>query len=204
MKFEKIETCKNQKTFLLLNFYIIKYLLKSILDRCRDRKIHSRNIEISTYHYDEKHIVVEGVLKDGILIPIYVSGTKQQPHSPHHMIVQMLIESSSLVIQEINIKMPGIPYEWCKETSESLDPIKGLKIEPGFTSKVKQILRKNKKCLHLTTLLLSMVPTVMQGYWTFNARKTSGGKVSSGMIENYLVDTCWVWRKDGPRVKMLR
>ena len=49
-----------------------------------------------------------------------------------------------------------------------------------------------------------LVPTVMQGYWTFNARKPDTGEVSSGMIENYLVDTCWVWRKDGPRVKQLR
>jgi hypothetical protein len=178
--------------------------MMNFVDQCRDRKIHTRNIEICTYEYDEKHIVFEGILKDDILIPIYVSGKKHQPHSPHHMIVQILIESSSLIIQGINVEMPGIPYECCKETSDSLDQIKGLKIAPGFTSKVKQILCENKKCLHLTTLLLSIVPTVMQGYWTFNARKTSGGKVSSGMIEDYLVDTCWVWRKDGPRVKMLK
>ena len=175
----------------------------NFVDQCKEKKIHTRNIEISTYEFDEKNIVVEGILKDDILIPIYASGKKHPPHSPHHMMIQMLIECASLVIREINVKMPGIPYEWCKETCDSLDQIKGLKISPGFTSKVKKILRKNKKCLHLTTLFLSMVPTVMLGYWTFNARKTSGGKVSSGMIEDYLVDTCWVWRKDGPRIKML-
>jgi Protein of unknown function (DUF2889) len=177
--------------------------MMNLVDQCRERKIHTRNIEISTYHYDEKHIVVEGILKDDILIPIYVSGKKHQPHSPHHMILQILIECPSLIIKELNVEMPRIPYEWCKETSDSLDPLKGLKIKPGFTSKVKQILHENKKCLHLTTLLLSIVPTLMQGYWTFNARKTGGSEISSGMIEDYLVDTCWVWRKDGPRVKML-
>ena len=173
------------------------------VDQCRDRKIHTRNIEICAYEYDEKHIVVEGILKDDVLIPIYVSGKKHQPHSPHHMIIQMLIESSSLIIQEINVQMPGVPYEWCKETLDSLDPIKRLKIEPGFTSKLKQILRENKKCIHLTTLLLSMVPTLMQGYWTYNARKPGAGDIPSEMIDHYLIDTCWVWRKDGPRVKML-
>ncbi len=80
------------------------------VDQCRERKIHTRNIEISTYHYDEKHIVVEGILKDDILIPIYVSGEKHQPHSPHHMIIQMLIESSSLIIQEINVEMGSKSY----------------------------------------------------------------------------------------------
>ena len=44
----------------------------------------------------------------------------------------------------------------------------------------------------------------MQGYWTYNARKPSSGDVPSEMIDHYLIDTCWVWRKGGPRVKMLR
>jgi hypothetical protein len=62
--------------------------MMKLIDRCRDRKIHTRNIEISTYEYDDEHIAVEG--------------------------------------------MP------------------------------------------------------------------------SEMIDHYLIDTCWVWRKDGPRVKMLK
>jgi hypothetical protein len=118
--------------------------MMSLVERCRDRKIHTRNIEISTYEYDEEHIVVEGILKDDLLIPIYVSKKVKQPHSPHHMIIQILIECSSFIIKDINVEMPTIPYEWCNETSDSLDPIKGLKIEPGFTSKVKKILRENE------------------------------------------------------------
>ena len=177
--------------------------MMNLIEHCREKKIHTRNIEISTYEYDEENVVVEGILKDDLLIPIYVSGKEKQPHSPHHMIIRILIECSSLTIKEINVEMPTIPYEWCKETSDSLDSIEGLKIEPGFTSKVRKILRESKRCLHLTTLLNSIIPTVMQGYWTYNARKPSAGKVSSGMIENYLIDTCWVWRKGGPRIKML-
>jgi len=175
----------------------------NLVGQCKDRKIHSRSIEISTYEYDEQHIVVEGILKDDLLIPIYVSGKEKQPHSPHHMMIQLLIECSSLTIKDINVEMATIPYKWCNETSDSLAPIKGLKIEPGFTSKVKKILRESKRCLHLTTLLLAIVPTVMQGYWTYNARKPSSGGVPSEMIDHYLIDTCWVWRINGPRIKML-
>jgi len=177
--------------------------MMNLVEQCRDRKIHTRNIEISTYEYDDDNIVVQGILKDDLLIPIYVSGKEKPPHSPHHMIIQILIECSSFIIKEINVEMPNIPYDWCKETSDSLDPIKGLKIEPGFTSKVKKILGESKRCLHLTTLLLAIVPTVMQGYWTYSAKKPSAGDVPSGIIENYLVDTCRVWRKGGPRIKML-
>ncbi len=170
----------------------------------KGRKIHSRNIQISTYEYDDENIVVEGELKDDTLIPMYVSGKERQPHSPHHMIIQMLIECSSFTIKEIKVEMPGVPYNWCQETSNSLDAIKGLKIAPGFTSKVKKILSESKKCSHLTTLLLGMAPAVMQGYWVFNTRKPSGDEISSGVIDNYLIDTCWVWRKDGPLERRLK
>ena len=164
----------------------------------KGRKIHSRNIQISTYEYDDENIVVEGELKDDTLIPMYVSGKERQPHSPHHMIIQMLIECSSFTIKEIKVEMPGVPYNWCQETSNSLDAIKGLKIAPGFTSKVKKILSESKKCSHLTTLLFAIAPAVMQGFWIFNAGKPSGDVVSPAIVKNYLVDTCWVWRKDGP------
>ena len=50
----------------------------NLVDQCRDRKIHTRNIEISTYEYDEENIVVEGILKDDLLIPIYVSGKRKR------------------------------------------------------------------------------------------------------------------------------
>jgi hypothetical protein len=119
------------------------------------------------------------------------------------MIIQMLIECSSFTIKEVKVEMPGTPYGWCQETSDSLDAIKGLKIAPGFTSKVKKILGESKRCSHLTTLLLGIAPAVMQGYWVFNTRKPSTGGVSSGVVDNYLVDTCWGWRKDGPLVNRL-
>lgn len=178
--------------------------MMNLVESCRGRKVHTRNIEISTYEYDEQHIAVEGVLKDDVLIPLYVSGKERQPHTPHHMIIQILIECSAFTVKGLHVEMPTIPYEWCKETIDSLNAIKGLKIEPGFTSKVKKLLREGKSCLHLTTLFLAIVPTVMQGYWTFNARKPGAGDVPSGIIEDYLVDTCWVWRRDGPRVKYLK
>jgi len=78
---------------------------------------------------------------------------------------------------------------------------KGLTIAPGFTSKVKQIAGGKKGCVHLTTLLLSMAPAVLQGYWIFESRKKHINENSVLDIEKYLVDTCWAWRKDGPLVK---
>ncbi|MEE8552924.1 MAG: DUF2889 domain-containing protein [Desulfobacterales bacterium] len=170
----------------------------------KGRKIHARNIEISTYEYDDEYIVVEGELKEDALIAIYISGEKHQPHTVHHMIIRMLIECSSLTIKEINVEMPGIPYDECIETSNSLDMIKGMRISPGFTSKVKKSLKGNKRCVHLTTLLLAMAPAAMQGFWVYSGREPGGNGVSSDMIKGYLIDSCWVWRRDGELVSWLK
>jgi hypothetical protein len=86
----------------------------NLVEQCNGGKIHTRNIEISTYEYDEENIVIEGRLKDDILIPIYVSKKEKKPHSPHHMMIQILIEYASFTIKDIHVEMPVIPYDWCR------------------------------------------------------------------------------------------
>ena len=61
-----------------------------------------------------------------------------------------------------------------------------------------------KGCVHLTTLLLSMAPAALQGYWIFEARNKNRNSESTDKISNYLTDTCWAWRKDGPLAKELK
>jgi len=43
----------------------------SALDSSKGRKIHTRNIEISTYESDGENIIVEGILKEDRLISFY-------------------------------------------------------------------------------------------------------------------------------------
>mgnify|MGYP006414782255 CR=1 FL=1 len=76
-----------------------------------------------------------------------------------------------------------------------------LTIAPGFTAKVKKIAGGIKGCAHLTTLLLSMAPAALQGYWIFEAREEDRSENSILDFEKYLVDTFWAWRKDSPLVK---
>ena len=102
------------------------------------------------------------------------------------------------------ISMPGVPHEECAQTAVSLQKLQGMRIVPGFTSKVKQLLGGKQGCLHLTTLVLAMAPAILQGFWAFRNRHPEGRKISSELMDNYLLDTCWVWRRDGPLVKRLK
>jgi hypothetical protein len=48
-----------------------------------------------------------------------------------------------------------------------------------------------------------MAPAAVQGYWAHYSRKPVDKDVSSDSMKQFLVDTCWVWRKEGPLFKKL-
>ena len=166
-------------------------------------KIHNRNLDISSYAVDDAHILITGEFKEKTLVTVYEkTGEINEPHVFHHMQIQMLVKCSELKIVDIKAKIPEAPHDNdCWEMANSLDRIKGLVIAPGFTSKVKKIAGGTKGCVHLTTLLLSMAPAVLQGYWIFKAQEKDRQDTSEFDIGDYLIDTCWAWRKDGPVVE---
>ena len=88
-----------------------------MLNSLKGRKIHTRNIQISTYETDTENLIVEGILKDNLLISHYhTSGEKQPPITVHHMVVRMLIETASFKIKDIEVEMPVFPQKDCWET----------------------------------------------------------------------------------------
>lgn len=170
-----------------------------MLQSLKRKKIHSRNIEVSTFETDTADLVVEGVLKDDFLISRYdASGEKRPPNTVHHMVVRMLFETASFQIKDIEVEMPVFPHKGCDETAKSLDQIKGMKIAPGFTEKVKNMLGGTKGCSHLKTLVLSMASAAVQGFWVHRTKTPNSGGKTPDLMHRYVVDTCWVWRKDGP------
>jgi len=131
------------------------------------QKIHNRNLDICSYIVDDEHLLITGQLQEKNLIPVYErSGETIEPDIFHHMQIQLLIKTSELKIVDLHVTIPDAPHDdLCREMENSLNGIKGLVIAPGFTSKIKKLAGGVKGCVHLTTLLLSMAPAVLQGYF---------------------------------------
>jgi hypothetical protein len=175
-----------------------------LLDECEKQKIQSRDIDISSYEYDDRHIVVCGELHDRRLIPTVTLDGKPRPASSvHHMRICIKVSTRTLSIEEIEAELPVTPHEECSGMHRSLTKIRGLTLTPGFTSKVKKLLGGRSGCIHLTTLLLAMAPAALQGFWVHNDRKPERRRLSRELLENYLIDTCWVWRHEGPLLKKI-
>ena len=47
---------------------------------------------------------------------------------------------------------------------------------------------------------MAMASAALQGLWTYLAREDHQGKHIDERADEYIVDTCWVWRRGGPLV----
>jgi hypothetical protein len=165
------------------------------------RAVHSRSITITTYATGDDSIMVEGVLKDDRLCRTYLlsTGSEIEPGVVHHFTVRLLISGPRLFIEDVEVDMDHAPREDCLQMRDSLKPLVGQAIAPGFTGWVKKNLGGPKGCSHLNALVISMASAAVQGFWS--ARTSRRGDVvqaTRGMSAQFLIDTCWVWRADGP------
>jgi len=174
--------------------------------KSRGEKLHTRNIEVTTYDDDGQRIIVEGFLKDDRFQESYVITGETFPSGVvHHMAIRLLVNCSNLLIEDVDVDLISVPREACRETIGCLAPIKGLIITKGFTVKVKKLAGGKKSCTHLVELLLAMAPAVVQGYAAYQSKKPAVFDPDRAkMILQFLVNTCRAWREDGPLVEMLK
>ncbi|MEA3222483.1 MAG: DUF2889 domain-containing protein [Thermodesulfobacteriota bacterium] len=167
--------------------------------------VHTRNITIATYAVDEDTVMVEGTLKDDRFKSTYslTSGEMIPPGVIHNLTIRLLVKGIAFRIEDVEVEMNNVPKEVCRETRKSLMPLVGHNIAPGFTVWVKETFGGPKGCTHLNSLLLAMAPAVIQGYWTHRANTVTSVRemIKNAPDARYLIDTCWVWRSDGPFVK---
>ena len=174
--------------------------------KSKGEKLHTRNIEVKTYYYDEQRMIVEGFLKDNRFQESHpMTGEKLPSGVVHHMAIRLMVNCSNLLIEDIDVDLISVPREACHETIGCLAPIKGLTITKGFTAKVKKLIGGKKGCTHLEELILAMAPAAIQGYATYQSRKEVVFNPNRAkMILGFLANTCLVWREDGPFVEMFK
>jgi len=172
--------------------------------------LHSRNIAVSTFEIGQDEILVEGSLRDERLCPVISSstGVDLPPGTVHHMTVRMTLAVPALEIVSIRAAMPVHPFPECLEACEAAKRLEGLRLVHGFTAEVLRRLGRTKGCLHLTNLLLAVGSAAVQGSWSFLSRKRKRklGASPRQIAEraSAVVDSCLVWRKDGPAAARLR
>ena len=164
---------------------------------------HRRSIEVATYPAGDDHIITHGRLTDVRLKDYYkFTGEKVDSGTLHDLEIILLMKTPRLIIEDIEIIIKTVPREDCLLMEKSLNPIIGMAVTGGFSSKVREIAGGKSGCTHLVHLVTTMAPAIMQGFWAYVFQKTpdmSKTKRSSGSnsLSLGLKDSCFAWREEG-------
>ena len=173
--------------------------------------IHERNIQVRCHETDGSAIIVEGELTDERFFPcILVStGETRGPGVFHHLRASMTVCLPELTIKTISAEMPVVPVDICAEIRDSVQKLVGLQIKHGFTDTVRLLIGYTEGCVHLLNLVLAMASAAIQGAGAHFTRQRetplqAAAHSDSEMNHSVLVNTCWLWREDGPLMRLLK
>ncbi|MEW6184912.1 MAG: DUF2889 domain-containing protein [Thermodesulfobacteriota bacterium] len=181
--------------------------MNTLKDRITQPPVHERKIDIHTYPLENDQVIVEGWLRDERMVPGRTrDGKPRPPGVVHWMCVRLLLGGRPITILEAEAEMPTIPNPLCPTVADSVKKIIGLSIVAGFSEQVRQKLYGVEGCSHLMHLILAMGPAGLHGYWADQGQKTTNLPRSLEETPNleYLINSCRLWREDGPLIKQLR
>ena len=164
--------------------------------------VHKRELTIQTYDVGDHCILIEGCLIDHRYRPkndVAVDGATLV----HDMVIRLKVRGPGMLIEKAEAEMPHHPREDCPVVLPWIRNLEGLKIATGFTMKVKEIIGDTKGCAHLTSLVIAMGPSAVQGYWTAYGVEKMKMSIREEAVRN-IINTCYIWRDDGPLIKRIR
>ena len=164
--------------------------------------IHERGVSIKIFEIGEDKIKIEGLLVDERFCPSFIYSRKQvvNPGMIHRMMVRMTLSLPKLIIESAEIEMAIIPNAKCHEVEALSGKIVGLQLTQGFKRKVTELLG----CIHIMNLILFMSSAAIQGSYTYYNRVREDGRVKrSDLDDSLLINSCHLWREDGPLARRL-
>ena len=164
--------------------------------------VHSREISIRTFDLGDHSILVEGCLIDHRYRP-WPNEASEEPKPVHHMVIRLKVKGPEMLIEQAEATMPYHPREECPVVIPWISNLEGLRITQGFSMKVKKAIGGTKGCAHLTSLVTAMGPSAVQGYWAAYGVESERMSLHDEAVKN-IINTCYLWREDGPLVKDLQ
>ena len=166
------------------------------------RLVHTREISIRTSDLGNHKILVEGSLIDH-RYRLRPGEIPEESALVHHMVIQLRVKGPGMLIEQAEATMPYHPREECPEVLPWIRKLEGLEIAPGYSMKVKKVIGGVKGCAHLTSLVIAMGESAVQGYWAAYVAERRKIGLREQTIRKF-INTCHLWKEDGPIVKELR
>jgi hypothetical protein len=67
-----------------------------------------------------------------------------------------------------------------------------------YKEKVSMLNGLKGRKIHTRNIQISTYDTDVQGFWVHRAKELKSDESTPDLMNSYVIDTCWVWRKDSP------
>lgn len=162
--------------------------------------LRERKMEFHTYPVEGEKILIEGCFRDERLVGGYDwDGRLRKPGVVHLFYVRMLLSDWPLTIEEVEADMEIVPRAMCRDMESSVQAVRGVAIEHGYTREILRRIGSVRGCTHLTHLIVAMGPASLHGYWTNRSTDPLPLPDSVDQLPGYahLVGSCKIWAPDG-------
>lgn len=166
-------------------------------------ELHHRRMSFRGYRRKDGRFDIECTLLDTKgydLSPPGGTRTVSTGEPVHQMAIRLLV-SDQLVVEDLEACSDATPFDICPEAVASLAVVKGLKIGPGWTMKIKRRLGGGKSCTHLAEMLVAMGTAA---YQTIVPHNRMHGQETDGFPLEKKVDSCYAYAAHRPLVQYLR
>ncbi len=181
--------------------------MSKLKDLIQDAPVHERRLEFRSYPLKDDQLIVEGWLRDELLVPGYHWDGEPRPIGTIHLLgVRMLVGGWPLRILDAEAEMPEIPHPQCPTTQETVKKIIGLSIVSGYSEEVRARLGGVLGCTHLMHLIVAMGTAALHGYWCQKSRSPRPIPRSLDEFPELAAvrDSCKLWSEDGPLMQHVR
>jgi hypothetical protein len=132
---------------------------------CARTPLHSRRIYCEGFRREDGLLELEATLIDTKPMPLQLVSRVVPAQEPIHQMRVRLVLNTQREIVDASAFSEHTPYLTCSGVESGYRQLIGLRIEPGFTQKVKRLFRGIAGCTHITELLPLMASTAFQLFW---------------------------------------
>ncbi len=161
------------------------------------RKVHLRRISCEAFDREDGLIDIEGLLIDTKPTDVrLVTGKSVEAGAAiHRMSVRLTVNRERWIVDAC-ARSEAHPYGECKDVESAYRKLVGVRIESGFTLKVKQMFRGEAGCTHITELIPPMATTLFQVLWADSEFSNNAQPMASSPL-----GACHGLRQDGHVVR---
>jgi len=155
-------------------------------------ELHIRSIDLRGYRRQDGLFDIEAHLTDIKRHPLHPPGRDDvlPPGTPIHDMWVRLVVDASLIVADIVAVTDAGPYPDCPAAASSLGKLRGAKIGPGWSSKVKDALGGVQSCTHLVELL---IPLATVAYQTLAPERFAHADPLDAAGRPIRIDSCYAY-----------